>query len=58
MAKEPGAPMQLALLLNDITLDKFKASEEVPIKLSDSDKTLYSNEWCTYRECNAKLVTH
>jgi len=57
VAKEPCAAMQLATLLNDIAMGKFQATEEVPIKLTDSEKTQYSNELRTYRERVSKLET-
>jgi len=56
--KEPGAAMQLATLLNDIAMGEFQATEEVPIELTDSEKTQYSNESRTYRERVSKLETH
>jgi hypothetical protein len=54
------APMKLALLQNEneISQGEFSASVEVPIVLNDSQKTQFSNEWCTYRERNANLIKH
>jgi len=57
-AKEPGAAMQLVTLLNNIAMGEFQAMEEVPIKLTDFEKTHYSNELHTYRERVSKLETH
>jgi len=50
--------MQLAILQNEIAQGEFEAGEEVPIQLSNSEKTLHSNEWCTYRERAANLESH
>jgi hypothetical protein len=46
------APMKLALLQNEIAQGEFSANVEVPIVLNDSQKTQFSNEWCSYRERN------
>ena len=39
------APMKLALLNNDIAKGDFKQTQEIPIEMTDSEKTQYSNEW-------------
>jgi hypothetical protein len=52
------APMKLALLQNDIAQGRFSANVEVLIVLNDSQKTQFSNEWCTYRERNDNLIKH
>ncbi len=39
----PDAPMQLAILDNEIAEGNYKQNNEVPIKLSDSEKTQYNN---------------
>jgi hypothetical protein len=52
------APMKLAILQNEIAQREFSANIEVPIVLNDSQKTQFSNEWRTYRECNANLIKH
>jgi hypothetical protein len=49
------APMKLALLENEIAQARFEATVEVPIQLSDSEKTQYNNAWRTYRERTAQL---
>ena len=41
---DQDAPMQLAILQNEIAQGEFEAGEEVPIQLSDSEKALHSNE--------------
>jgi hypothetical protein len=41
------APMKLELLQNEISQGEFSANVEVPIVLNDSQKTQFSNEWCT-----------
>ena len=55
---DPEAPMKLAILENEIAQGDFKQNKEVPIKMTDSEKTQYSNEWRTYRERNAQLSKH
>ena len=42
---DPEAPMKLAILNNVIAEGDFEQSVEVPIKMTDSEKTQYSNEW-------------
>jgi hypothetical protein len=44
-AVDPEAPMKLAILNNAIAEGDFKQNVEVPIDMSDSKKTQYSNEW-------------
>ena len=55
---DPEAPMKLAILNNAITQGDFEQTEEVPVEMTDSEKTQYSNEWRTYREHNAQLSKH
>lgn len=50
------SPMKLAILQNKIAQAEFKAGEEIPIKLTDSEKTQHGNAWRTHHEWNAKLV--
>jgi hypothetical protein len=50
--------MQLAILDNEIAEGNYKQNNEAPIKMSDSEKTQYSNDWRTYRERNALLTKH
>jgi hypothetical protein len=45
---DADAPMKLAILENKIMQAEFKASADVPIELTDSEKTQHSNEWRTY----------
>jgi hypothetical protein len=45
---DPDAPMQLAILDNDIAEGNYQQNNEVPIKMSDSEKTQYNNDWITY----------
>jgi hypothetical protein len=52
------APMQLVILDYEIAEGDYKQNNEVPIKLSDSEKTQYNNDWRTYRERNALLMKH
>jgi hypothetical protein len=58
LGADPDAPMQLAILDNEITEGNYKQNNEVPIKTLDSEKTQYSNDWRTYRERNALLTKH
>jgi hypothetical protein len=55
---DPDAPMQLAILDNQIAEGDYKQNNEVPIKLLDSEKTQYNNNWKTYQERNALLMKH
>jgi hypothetical protein len=50
--------MQLAILDNQIAEGSYKQNNEVPIEMSDSEKTQYSNDWRTFRERNALLTKH
>ena len=55
---DPEAPMKLAILNNAIAEGEFEQNMEVPIDMSDSEKTQYSNEWRSYRERNTQLTKH
>jgi hypothetical protein len=57
-AVDPGAPMELALLQNEIAYGNLELNEPVPIQLTDSEKTQNINAWRTYRERNASLARH
>ena len=50
------APMKLAILQNEIAQADFDMAQEVPIKMSNSEKTQYSNSWCTYCDRNSSLI--
>ena len=50
--------MKLAILENQIAQGDFEQNVEVPIEMTDSEKTQYSNEWRTYREWNTQLSKH
>jgi ribosomal protein L15 len=52
------APMKLAVLQNEIAQGEFTANMDVPVELTDSEKTQYSNEWRTYRERKANMTKH
>ena len=52
------APMDLAVLQNEIASGDLELTEPVPLQLTDPEKTQYSNEWRTYRERNASLVKY
>ena len=53
---EVDAPMRLAILQNEMAQAEFDAAVEVPVVLTDSEKTQYNNDWHTYRERTAQLV--
>jgi hypothetical protein len=50
LGADPDAPMQLAILDNEIAEGNYKQNNEVPIEMSDSEKTQYSNDWITYQK--------
>jgi hypothetical protein len=50
--------MALAVLQNEIAGGEFQLNEEVPVQLTDSEKTQYSNEWRTFRERSSNLAKH
>jgi hypothetical protein len=58
LGADPDAPMQPAILDNEIAEGNYKQNNEVPIEMSDSEKTQYSNDWRTYRERNTLMTKH
>ena len=58
VAAYPLAPMKPAVLVYKIAQADFEIGVEVPIELTDSEKTQNSNAWRTYREQNANLLKH
>jgi kynurenine formamidase len=52
------APMKLVILQNEIAQGEFAASIEVPVVLTDSEKTQFSNDWHTFQERNTNLIKH
>jgi hypothetical protein len=42
------APMKLAILQNEIAQGEFAAIIEVPVVLTDSEETQFSNDWRTF----------
>jgi hypothetical protein len=42
LGADPDAPMKLAILDNEIAEGNYKQNNEIPIKMSDSEKTQYS----------------
>jgi hypothetical protein len=52
------APMKLAIVQNEISQGEFAASIEVAVELTHSEKTQFSNDWCTFRERNINLIKH
>jgi hypothetical protein len=57
-AGDLDAPMRLVVLQNEIAEAVYEDGLEVPIVLTDSEKTQYSNEWRTYRERKANMTKH
>jgi hypothetical protein len=49
------APMKLAILQNEIARGEFFASIKVPVVITDSEKTHFSNDWRTFLERNTNL---
>ena len=52
---DPEAPMKLAVLQNEMAQVEFEAAVDVPIDLTNSEKTQWSNNWRTYHERNSQL---
>jgi hypothetical protein len=52
------SPMKLAILQKDISQGKFATNIKVPVELTDSEKTQFSNDWRTFRERNTNLIKH
>ena len=52
------APIKLAILENEIAQGRYEANIEVPIVMTDSEKTQSSNGWLTCRERNDQLKNH
>jgi hypothetical protein len=52
LAKNPDAPMKLAILQNEISQGEFYSRNEFAMQLNDSEKTQFSNEYRTFRERN------
>jgi hypothetical protein len=50
--------MQLEILDNEIAEGNYKQNNEVPNKMSDSEKTQYSINWRTYQQRNVLLMKH
>ena len=55
---DTDAPLKLAILENKIAQGDFDALEAVPMKLTDTEKTLDSNAWRRHRERTANLLKH
>ena len=53
-----AAPKKLAIFENAIAQGEYEANVDVPIVMTDSEKTQSRNEWRTYRERNAQLTKH
>ena len=55
---DDAAPMKLEILEKSIAQGEYEANVDVPIVVTDSEKTQSRNEWRTYRERNAQLTEH
>ena len=55
---DDAAPMKLAILENAIEQGEYEENVDVPIFMTDSEKTHSINEWRTYRERNDQLKKH
>ena len=53
-----AALTKLVILENAISQGEYKANVEVPIVMTDLEKTQSSNEWRTYKERNDQLTKH
>ena len=56
VAGDVNAPMKLAILNNDALQAECKATQDLPMAMTDLEKTQNSNAWCTHCERNAQLV--
>jgi hypothetical protein len=54
-AGDEDAEMLLATLEQQIDEAAYLASTDLPIKLTEVEKTEYDNDWRTYRERNSRL---
>ena len=55
---DPELPVRIALLQNQIAEAELEEDEDVPVVLSDAEKTQWNSEWRTYRERKERLVKH
>ena len=55
---DDAALMKLSILENAISQGEYEENGDVPIRMTESEKTQSSNEWRTYRERNAQLTKH
>ena len=55
---DDAATMKLAILDKAIAQVEYEANVNVPIVMTDSEKTHSRNWWCTYREINSQLTKH
>ena len=50
MFTEP--PTKIAILENEIAKGDYDLANDIPIEMSESEKTEYRNGWCNYQERN------
>ena len=50
--------IKIADINNDLLKAEFEAQQDIPIEMTDAEKTAYENEWRTYRERKAQLIKH
>lgn len=58
LANNPDDTIRLAILQNEIATTQYELTVEVPIVMTESEKTQHSNDWRTFRERNNNLVKH
>ena len=51
-------PTKIAILEKNIAKGDYELSNEIPIEMSDSYKTVFGNEFLTYQERNSNLEKH
>lgn len=55
---DTDVPMKLATLDNEIAVAEFEHNTEVPLELTDDEKTQHANKWRAYRNRKAQLEKH
>ena len=57
-AIDDTAPMKLAILENEISQGDYEQNMDIPIIMTDLEKTQSNKEWRTYRERYSQLTNH
>ena len=50
--------LKISIIDNKISKRDYDLANDIPIEISDSEKTVYSNAWRTYHERNTNLENH